>query len=285
MSVIQTQPWLYNFVKTCAMKPDESTYAIQCREICVPLIEYFPKVTIEEIQYELLSHGLFEPIEWSKIERTINDMEVKDIWRIVDMEYQRLRNLWKGPEVSTFIFPIRTILGDLKETLPNKSGVAYHNTLFLFLSPSLSVEEIMALFAHEYNHVCRLNHLGVSAGQATLLDSIIIEGLGEYAVKELYGEKWLAPWTNLYSLEHAFIMWNKHFMPSLNVKGVSNHQVFLYGDVQRDLPEWIGYYLGFQIVDTYYKKHGPFKNQEIYRLTSEELVEGSIFRIDRSNSN
>ena len=80
-------------------------------------------------------------------------------------------------------------------------------------------------------------------------------------------------------------MWNKHFIPSLNIEGVSNHQVYLYGDVRRDLPEMIGYYLGFQIVDTYHKKHGPFKYQEIYRLTSEELVEGSIFRYVRSDSN
>ena len=285
MSVIQTQPWLYKFVETCAMRSNESTYAIQSREICAPLMKYFPKVNIEVIHYELLCHGLFEPKEWPKIETTINDMEVKGIWRIVDMEYQRLQKLWKGPVVSIFIFPIRTIPGNLKETLPNKSGVAYKNSLFLFLSPSLSVEEIMALLAHEYNHVCRLDYLGVSSSQATLLDSIILEGLGEYAVKELYGEKWLAPWTNLYSLENALIMWNKHFIPSLNIKGVSNHQVYLYGDVRRDLPEWIGYYLGFQIVDTYHKKHGPFKHQEIYRLTSEELVEGSFFRYVSSDSN
>ena len=188
MSVIQTQPWLYKFVETCAMKSDESTYAIQCREICVPLMKYFPKVNIEVIHYELLCHGLFESKEWPKIETTIKNMVVKDIWRIVDMEYQRLRSLWKGPDVSIFIFPIRIILGDVKESLPNKSGVAYHNSLFLFLSPSLSVEEIMALFAHEYNHVCRLDYMGVNASQATLLDSIIIEGLGEYAVKDLSGE-------------------------------------------------------------------------------------------------
>lgn len=283
--MIQTQPWLYKFVKTCAMKPDENTYVIQCREICVPLIEYFPKVNIEEIQYELLSHGLFEPNEWLKIKRTIKDLVVKDIWRIVDIEYQRLRSLWNGPEVAIFIFPFRTIPDDLKENLPNKNGVAYHNSLFLFLSSNSSVKEILALFAHEYNHACRLDYLGVSSSHATLLDSIIIEGLGEYAVKELYGEKWLASWTNLYSLEDALSMWNKHFIPSLNVKGISNHQVFLYGDVQKDLPEWIGYYLGFQIVDTYLKKHGPLKNQEIYRLTSEEIVEGSIFRFVSADSN
>ena len=88
----------------------------------------------------------------------------------------------------------------------------------MFLSPDLPKEEIKALLAHEYNHVCRLDYLNQAPSKISLMDSLIIEGLGEYAVKDLYGEKWLAPWINLYSFEEALAIWKNYFIPSLNVK-------------------------------------------------------------------
>lgn len=277
LSIVQTQAWLYQFVETCEKHPEENPYSLQCENICRPLQKSFPEMRPEELQYELLCHGLFDPEEWVNLKSAVKEMEGKNIWQIVDQEYQLLRNLWKGPKVSIFIFPIKKEGLEVSEQIPTKNGVTYKGIVFLFLSAELSKEEIKALLAHEYNHVCRLNYLGLDFDNIPLKDSLIIEGLGEYAVKDLYGEKWLASWTNLYSFKETIEIWNKHFIPSLNLLGTKNHQLFLYGNVSSHFPKWIGYYIGYQIVDTFQKIHGPISNYELNFKSSEELIAGSIF--------
>jgi len=244
-------------------------------------VKSFPGISPEELQYELLNHGLFDPIEWTDIEKQVKKMEQQSVWEIVEKEYQLLKSLWQGPEVSIYIYPLSKVNLEEKEQAPSKNGVAYKGGLFLFLSEGLEEEEVKALFAHEYNHVCRLNFLGLEPTKIPLKDSLIIEGLGEFAVKNLYGEKWMAPWTNLYSLESSIKVWNEHFIPQLNLMGSENHQDFLYGNGKSQLPKWIGYHIGFQIVDSFQKKHGPFNDYELYRKSSDELIEESNFPTDK----
>ncbi|QUW23550.1 hypothetical protein JSQ81_08630 [Sporosarcina sp. Marseille-Q4063] len=276
-SVIQTQKWLYKFFRACAEKSKESPYVLQCKMLCAPIVEPFPEINPEELQYELLNHGLFDPVKWADIRNQVEILEKRSIWQIVDQEYQFLKTLWKGPEVAIYIFPLNNVNLNKSEQTPTKNGVAYKGALFLFLSDGLRLEEIMALLAHEYNHVCRLNYLGVETKKIPLKDSLIIEGFGEFAVKELYGEKWLAPWTDLYSFKESTAIWTKHFIPKLNLLGTKNHEMFLYGKARSPFPKWIGYHIGYQIVDSFQKKHGPFNNSELYRKSSDELIAGSNF--------
>ena len=281
-SVIQTQTWLYKFFRACAEKSKESPYVLQCQMLCAPIVKFFPEINPEELQYELLNYGLFDPFKWKDIGNQVERLEKQRIWQIVDREYHFLKTLWKGPEVSIYIYPLNTVNHNKNEQAPQKNGVAYRGALFLFLSDGLRVEEIKALLAHEYSHVCRLNYLGLESKKIPLKDSLIIEGFGEFAVKELYGEKWLAPWVDLYSFKESTQIWTKYFIPKLNLLGTENHHVFLYGKARSPFPKWIGYHIGYQIVDSFQKKHGPFNNSELYRMSSEELIAGSNFPATKS---
>ena len=245
--------------------------------LCAPIVESYPKLSPEELQYELLSHGLFDPIEWTDIGNQVKIMEKQSVWKIVDQEYRLLKSLWKGPEVLIYIFPIKKVNRGEKRQAPTKNGVAYKKRLFLFFSDGLEEEEIKATLAHEYNHVCRLNYLALKPNKVPLKDSLIIEGLGEFAVKELYGEKWLGPWIGLYKFADSIKVWDKHFIPQLNLLGTANHKPFLYGKARSPFPKWIGYHIGYQIVDTFQKKHGPFTSYELYQKSSDELIAGSSF--------
>lgn len=259
MSVIKTQPWLYEFIELCEEQSGKDASYIQCETLCGPLEGLKPKSTPEVWQYELQNYGLFEPYEWTNLKSTLKKLEDQKVWQIVEQEYQYLRRLWKGPKVSIYIFPIKNANMKLGKQTPNKNGVAYSGSLFLFVSVDLPLTELKALLAHEYNHVCRIKHLDLASNKITLKDSLIIEGLGEYAVKDLYGEKWLGPWVNLYSFEDASAIWKRRFIPSLNVQDINNHYPFLYGKARGPLPKWIGYHLGFQIVDSYQKSTVPLK--------------------------
>jgi uncharacterized protein YjaZ len=283
MPVIQTQPWLYKFAELCAKQSGKGSSYIQCEIICGPLKKLFPNVNSEVWQYELLKQGLFESNEWKSIGNIVKTMETRNVWEIVKKEYKNLKRLWNGPKVSIYIYPIKKAGMKFRKQLPNRNGVAYKEALFLFLSAELTDEEIKALFAHEYNHVCRLNYLNLAPVKIPLKDSLIIEGLGEYAVKDLYGEKWLAPWTNLYSFENATKIWKEQFIPSLNITGVKNHQHFLYGKAGSRFPRWIGYHIGYQIVNSFQENHGPFKNGGLYTKSTEEIIAGSNFPMKLSD--
>ncbi|MGE7920434.1 DUF2268 domain-containing protein [Viridibacillus sp. NPDC093762] len=280
MSVIKTQPWLYEFIELCEKQSGKGASSIQCETLCGPLEGLKPKANPEVWQYELQNYGLFEPYEWTHLKSTVKKLEDQKVWQIVEQEYQYLRRLWKGPKVSIYIFPIKNANMKSRKQTPSKNGVAYSGALFLFVSVDLPITELKALLAHEYNHVCRIKHLDLASNKITLKDSLIIEGLGEYAVKDLYGEKWLGPWVNLYSFEDASAIWKRRFIPSLNVQDINNHYPFLYGKARGPLPKWIGYHLGFQIVDSYQEKHGPFKKGELYYKSSDEIIAGSKFAID-----
>lgn len=134
-----------------------------------------------------------------------------------------------------------------------------------------------ALFAHEYHHICRLSFLKKSPQEMLLKDSLIIEGLAEWAVEELYGEKWLSPWTKNYSFVEAMCLWKKHFVPALSLKGVINHHPFLYGDLSSGLPKWAGYCLGYKIVQSYVKNCGPVKQHILNNIPADEIIAGSDF--------
>lgn len=279
MPVIQTQNWLYQFVSSCEERSGKGATYLQREIICDPLMQHFPNISQEALQYELVSQGLFEAKEWRNIKSIVKEMEAQHIWQVVKQEYKFLRGLWKGPKASIYIFPITKANVETNKQVPIKNGVAYKKAIFLFLSTKLSTQEIKAIVAHEYNHVCRLNHLDLSPDKIPLKDSLIIEGFGEYAVKELYGEKWLSPWTNLYSFEDASNMWKNLFIPSLNIRGVKKHYHFLFGKAGTPFPKWIGYHIGFQIVDSFQRKHGPFPNNELYKKSSDEIIAGSDYPI------
>ena len=177
LSVIQTQNLVYKFTDACKKQKGKSVTDIQCEVICESLLKLFPLATPQAVQYELLRNGLFDPNEWSSLEKIVRDMEERGIWQNVNKEFGRLRALWKGPKVPIYIFPITRASMNSREKPPTKNGVAYKDALFLFLSAELSKDEIKALLAHEYNHVCRINYLNLPPNEISLLDSLIIEGL------------------------------------------------------------------------------------------------------------
>ena len=83
-----------------------------------------------------------------------------------------------------------------------------------------------------------------------LLDTIILEGLAENAVRERLGEEFLATWTSYYSNEELKKMWNNLVFPNRNIlKSDLKHQNILYGG--RSYPKMLGYCVGYYLVKNY----------------------------------
>jgi uncharacterized protein YjaZ len=273
MAVIQTIEWLYNFLDACKKPSKITPFHLQREFICKPMEKYFSTKDLETLHFELLNNGLFEPSEWTGIEKGVRYMENRRIWQSVEREYQLLKEKWRGPEASIFIFPIKI----QSENAIKRNGIAYPGKLLLFISSDLPENGIKSLLAHEYNHVCRFQNLGLELEQIPLKDSLVIEGLGEFSVQEQYGAKWLAPWIKKYSFEETIELWRKYFIPALNMTGREKQTVFMYGNNNKPFPNWIGYSIGYQIVDSFQKKHGPFSKGELYAFSSDEIISGSKY--------
>ncbi|MFJ6209094.1 DUF2268 domain-containing protein [Lysinibacillus sp. NPDC092081] len=263
MSVIPTDEWLKELIASQRLNHSKNLEDLQRSILSSRLVEIFIGGSPDEIQFELQQQGLFKSHE--KID--INKLKKQNVWEVVQKEFIYLKERWSGPNIPIYIFPITQ-----EQTITKKNGVAYPNALFLYIG-ELEKQELKALFAHEYNHVCRLQYLNKSLDEVTLLDSLILEGLAECAVEEIYGDKWLALWLRYYSIEKMHEIWKEHFLPQINIQGLNNHVEFLYGG---KLPQWIGYCIGYEIVRTYIKNHS---SHNLHIKSSKEILAGSDFSL------
>ncbi|RYG71441.1 Zn-dependent protease [Lentibacillus lipolyticus] len=237
MTVIRTDKWLLHSYKKPA-------------ELCQKLKAQFPEdARASDIHQHLIAHGMYQQPpkdddEW------IKNLKEKEIWQIVREEEQKLRKLWHGPDVPIFIFPADPNNRKLQHEQNGKSGLAFPDKVFLFVSRENSANEIRALFTHEYNHVCRLNSYSKSMNDYRLLDTIVLEGTAENAVRERLGNQYTAGWTAYYPNAQLEKLWKHAVYPNRHAAISSRiHQDILYG--HRFFPKMAGYCVGYYLVKNY----------------------------------
>lgn len=261
MGVMSTDEWLQK-------EYDEPV------KMCERLVPYFDKATPSEIYQHLLIFGMYRPL--SRNTNTVSKLCSKKVWNVVEKEYQRLKQLFSGSEIPIFIFPSNLLNREIVRVYNGKSGLAFRDKLFLFLSGANSESEIKALLTHEYHHVCRLNQYKKNDDQYTLADTIILEGLAESAVKECHGDNYLAPWATLYTRAQAIKMWEKYIAPNqLLPKSMKKHYDLLYG-TRFSYPKMCGYSTGYHLVQQAIEK----SNQtacELLSYPTDQLIEISCF--------
>jgi uncharacterized protein YjaZ len=256
MGVIQTDEWL----KAAFDRP---------LEICKKLVPYFKGQNEREIYQELMKFGLYQPSRSSHFH--LNFMLEQELWKKIEQIFQRYRNKWGGPDIPIFMFPLAQTRGWFTRQDSTKSGVSYPDKMFLFTSKLDDEKELEALFVHEYHHVCRLNQFKKKMEHFTLLDSIIIEGLAEYAVLKNCGPNYLAKWCSMYSGKELTTFWEKYVQDQLNVKKNERlHDEILYGGGR--IPKLLGYASGFKIVENFYKRN-HYSTKLSFSISSEKYLE------------
>ncbi|MBD7909485.1 DUF2268 domain-containing protein [Sporosarcina gallistercoris] len=218
-------------------------------ELCKKLEPLFPGISAKEIYEYFRLHGMYH--ERDKREFTLVDTMIEnDIWAVVEMEHLALQKKWKGPDVPIIILPSNTTDKKLMKQTNGKAGLAFSDKLFLFVPENISEHELKALFIHEYNHVCRLWHTKKEEKSYTLLDSIILEGLAEHAVRERLGDAFTASWTNLHSKGKLAKIWDEIISPQKELlKSHPLHNQFLFG--WDGVPRMAGYCVGYYLVGSY----------------------------------
>lgn len=256
MAVYQTDEWL------------EKSYHSP-KKIYQKLTKYFPNGTMNTVSELLINHGMYyRPVQNGGT--LLNTLREKNVWEIIAKEEQKLKQEWNGKNIPIFIFPSNSFNRKLREHYNGRSGLSFSDKLFLFISEDSSIEEIKALFTHEYNHCCRLTHDPKKERNYTLLDVIILEGLAENAVHEKYGTSFLAPWVTYYSDDKLKDMWQKVIFPNKDLPKDSRRATdILYG--KSFLPNMAGYSVGYYLVKRYIQIEGK-KSNELLSIPSEEIA-------------
>ncbi|MDX8364452.1 DUF2268 domain-containing protein [Cytobacillus sp. IB215665] len=259
MPVISTYEWLDQWY-------DEPN------KLCKKLANLFGGSSERSIYSYLRSFGMYRPSRNGK--ECIHELKENKVWGIVKKEHQLLQKEWAGEDVPIFIFPADSSNPGLRE-YNGKSGVAFKDKLFLFVSPQNEKNEIRALFTHEYNHVCRLSKYKKNDDSYTLLDTIILEGLAENAVRERLGDKYAAAWTNYYTQDEAQYYWNKIIKPKMHVlRSHRIHDQLLYGHGL--FPKMVGYNVGYQLVKSCIDHQGD-AIKTLLSFQSNDIVKYSEF--------
>jgi uncharacterized protein YjaZ len=239
MSVMRTDEWLLDAYD----RPIE---------ICEKLRGLFDGAYASEIYDYLLLNGMYSPLKIGKDQ--IIKLQRNNIWGIVQNEAQVLQDMWEGPDIPLFIFPSDSSNQTIKIEFNGKSGLAFKDKLFLFISEENHEEEIRSLLTHEYNHVCRLTYYQKHENDYTLLDTIILEGLAENAVRERFGEEFVSSWTSFYTETELLKMWETLIAPNCSIlKTNHKHHELLFGSPL--YPKMAGYSVGYFLVKKYMTMH------------------------------
>lgn len=254
MSVINTLEWLNS-------SPNQM-------DICEKLTKYFRKMNASEIGTYLHSFGMYKyPLH---IKDWINTCKENDWLPFIKQEEKKLMSEWNGPDVSIFVFPSDQNNPKIEREYKGRSGLAFHNKLFLFLSRDVEKEDIKSLFFHEYHHVCRLAAVSKPEKDFTVIDTIIMEGLAENAVREKLGEEAVAQWTKLYQANQCERFIERIILPHKEI-GRQNPKFtqIMYGT--GFYPNMLGYSVGYYLVSKYMEQTG-LKTKQLLNVPAEKFL-------------
>lgn len=237
-------------------------------KICNQLDFPSDKETAAELYDYLVSFGMYKPNQ--RAQEVFVQLKKNDTWSKVEHIFTRYQRKWNGPNIPVYIFPMGRIRN---ANINDKAGISFENKMFLFLTPLKDDKEIEALIVHEYHHVCRMNNQTKALQDYTLLDSIVMEGLAEFAVKKYCGKNYNAKWTSYYTSEELKYYWKKYFVNNLSAKRSKKiHNVLLFG--MGRFPDLLGYAVGYHMINNFETKK-RITIKESFSLRTEEILSQS----------
>lgn len=259
MTVVKTNEWL-----------EQSADHLK---ICERLKPYFHENNPEDISKYLHAFGMFRGEQTGQ--SLYSNLKKNKVWEFVKSDEAFLKKEWGGPDVPIFILPADAGNRKMRNEFGGKSGLAFHDKLFLFLSDN-SKKEIQVILTHEYHHVCRLAKDPKKEKDYTLIDAVILEGLAENAVRERMGEEFAGSWTKRYSNEQISQFYQSIIEPNQDLKRDSRKfSQLMFGT--GFYPKMLGYAAGYHMVKCYMEMTKT-NIKDLFAVSSDEIVKKSLIK-------
>lgn len=181
---------------------------------------------------------------------------------------------------NVFLLPLNTTdvfyLEKMNGILAHTDGTS---NIFMYLNVNKRVDSklIQSMSFHEYQHVVR-NTIVKQKNPKTLLEVMIDEGCSEVFVEVALGKDYVGEWAT--SLSNSEItLYIERFKHMLNSTKADEIQRFMYGNTQ-EYPLWLGYTIGYYIVNNFIKKEPQTQFEQLIRLNPYQMYYKST-SIDR----
>lgn len=274
MGVVRTDKWLRIYCQKWRKVDSLSEKMSLHRQVMIePLSDIFETKNTKALQQFLFQAGLVRPDV--SIDLEVEQLMDRSPWIETQKQLTYLQKKWTGPDVKLYLLPVEKRHSFLMKELGGKMGITLPKAIILFIHSRLTKRELQALVTHEYHHICRLMHTKLTEKSMTLLESMVMEGLAELAVREEIGADVNAAWTSYYDQRWIHDWFNRWIRPNLFLKDRKKHQDYLYGNEQEKVPLWLGYYIGYQLVHSAAKDTD--KTSTLLDESAEALFERSIF--------
>ncbi len=254
--------YLYYFLNVKAQTPQEliKTILAGVTETRVGFAGFSTKKFLaQHLRYKILSSAIkSKPYS----QPSLKFKTAKDLIREALIRCQK--ELPIGP-IYIFIFP--TLKPEIKEKTNGITGFCpWRNTINIFIHPEAEQirTPLFSVIAHEYNHAAIRRHYEWE----TLLDSLIYEGLAEIFQEEITGRR--CPCTKAVpkSKLQTYLEQIKPYLHSKDQELI--RAVFMGGE---GFPHWLGYSLGYWLVNRFLAKLGTKNWPEIIRKVPDAKLE------------
>ncbi|MFJ7404643.1 MULTISPECIES: DUF2268 domain-containing putative Zn-dependent protease [unclassified Lysinibacillus] len=185
-------------------------------------------------------------------------------------------------EVPTNVFLLPLITTDVFY-LEKMNGILAHtdgtSNIFIYLNVDKRVDSkfIQSISFHEYQHVVR-NTIVKKKDPKTLLDVMIDEGCSELFVEYALGKDFVGEWATSLS-NNEINQYIERFKHKLSLTKAEEIQKFMYGNTL-EYPLWLGYSMGYYIVNNFMKKEPQTQFEHLIRLNPYQIYYNST-SIDR----
>ena len=108
MGIVDTSCALGDFNEKCKRKsPFQSPYIVQRETICQPAQHPFDGLQEEEIQYLLLTYGLFKPDAWRRAGKLVKNWKEEGLYEKLEKEYRVFKKIveWSGGSCVSLSLP------------------------------------------------------------------------------------------------------------------------------------------------------------------------------------
>ncbi|MBU0930301.1 MAG: DUF2268 domain-containing protein, partial [Nanoarchaeota archaeon] len=189
-------------------------------------------------------------------------VDIEKIKKIIEETIIKCKSVI-NQKIKIFVFP--TIDNFIIEKMDGVAGFSpWRNTMIINLNPTKKMDSVLKdTVGHELAHALALNY----NERITIQDDLIFEGIAEH-FKENFVNKKKSKWVKSIPKKIALKILGE-IKSKLNMRDKQLYKDLFFGSAK--YPLWVGYAIGYYIIDNYLKNHKIEWNKFI-KISPKEII-------------
>ncbi|MBS3171654.1 hypothetical protein J4449_03520 [Candidatus Woesearchaeota archaeon] len=211
-----------------------------------------------------------------KIRVPSKSIDIVEICKIIEKTLLTYSKLLRR-KIYIFVFPTKDEF--ISKKMGGVSGITiWKNTILIYINPKIKNwrRELKETVAHESAHI-----LGNYYGQSTLRECFVYEGIAEHFREFFVGGK-RAPWTKAVTKKESILLLKK-LKNKLDSKSDKLYRGVFFGTGK--YPLWVGYTIGYYIVEEYLKKQKNIDWDKIIKTKPRVILKEFLLDLNEKRTN